>query len=235
MASPHSAQHPAGMSRTSIPAMWPPHSRTWLLAEFKKAGREVNYPRGSALFREDEMSQEIFIVNSGLIKLSLLSREGRKIIVRVAEARAVLGLNAALAQRGHEVTAEVVENASVRVIPVWELVSLLQIHPYAARAAMRLLLEEYDAVFSDIRRFTLPTVAGRLASLLLSWLEERRQKGHEESRIIVLLTHEELACMVGTSRETVSRVLQQFRREQLIAIKGSCITILRQRALEELV
>jgi CRP/FNR family transcriptional regulator, cyclic AMP receptor protein len=174
-------------------------------------------------------------VNSGRVKLSIASREGRTIIVRVAGPGTVLGLSAALQSRAHEVTAEVIENASVRAIPVREFLALLQERPSAAMAATRLVLEDHDAVFSDIRRFALPaTVAGRLASLLLGWLEERCQAGRKENRIIVSLTHEEIASMTGTSRETVSRVLQQFRREKLIAIKGVCLTVLRPEALEQL-
>ena len=213
----------------------PVSPRAEMLAEFEDVGSEVNHPRGSTLFREDEMPKQVFIVNSGRVKLAIASRDGRTIIVRVAGPGAVLGLSAALASRAHEVTAEVIENTSVRAIPVRDFMALLQRRPSAAMAATRLVLEEHDAVFSDIRRFALPaTVAGRLASLLLGWLAEPSRAGRKENRIIVPLTQEEIASMTGTSRETVSRVLQQFRREKLIATKGVCLTVLRPEALEQL-
>jgi CRP/FNR family transcriptional regulator len=206
-----------------------------MLAEFEDTGIEVSHPRGTTLFIEDEMPSHVMVVNSGRVKLSIASRDGRTVIVRVAGKGSVLGLSATLASRAHEVSAEVIENASVRMIPVREFMALLQKRPGAAVAATRLVLEEHDAVFSDVRRFALPaTVAGRLASLLLSWLQERSRSGHKENRIIVPLTHEEIASMTGTSRETVSRVLQQLRREKVIAIKGVCLTVLRPKALEQL-
>jgi CRP/FNR family transcriptional regulator, cyclic AMP receptor protein len=236
MQSPNFAPH---MSGTALSTM--EHSRmainprAEMMAEFDGAGSEVNHPRGTTLFMEDQAPTQVIIVNSGRVKLTIASREGRSIIVRVAGPGTVLGLSAALQSRAHEVTAEVIENASVREIPVREFMALLQKRPGAAMAATRLVLEEHDAVFSDIRRFALPaTIAGRLASLLLGWLEERGQAGGKENRIIVSLTHEEIASMTGTSRETVSRVLQQFRREKLIAIKGVCLTVLRPEALEQL-
>lgn len=226
-----SAIPPVAMSHHWTPV----NPRAEMLAEFEDAGNEINFARGTTLFREDEMPKQVIVVKSGLVKLSIASRDGRTVIVRVAGPGWVLGLGAALASRAHEVTAEVIENATVRAIPVREFMAFLEKSPGAALAATRLVLEEHDAVFSDIRRFALPaTVAGRLASLLLGWLDEKNRAGHKENRIIVPLTHEEIASMTGTSRETVSRVLQQFRREKLITIKGVCLTVLRRKALEQL-
>ena len=236
MQSPNFAPHMSGMPVASVKSNWmPANPREEMLAEFEDAGSEINFARGTTLFMEDEMPKQVIVVNSGRVKLAIAARDGRTIIVRVAGPGSVLGLSAVLASRAHEVTAEVLENAAVRAIPVREFMNLLEKRPSAALAATRLVLEEHDAVFSDIRRFALPaTVAGRIASLLLGWLDERCQSGHKENRIIVSLTHEEIASMTGTSRETVSRVLQQFRREKLIAIKGVCLTVLRPEALEQL-
>lgn len=235
MQAPNFAPQMSGMPLSAVPNQVSVDPRAEMLAEFEEAGSEVSYTRGTTLFMEDAAPTHVVIVNSGRVKLSIAARDGRSVIVRVAGAGSVLGLSAALASRAHEVSAEVIENASARAIPVREFMALLQKRPSAAMAATRLVLEEHDAVFSDIRRFALPaTVAGRLASLLLGWLEERSQKGRRENRIIVALTHEEIASMTGTSRETVSRVLQQFRRDKLIAIKGVCVTVLRREALEQL-
>ncbi len=236
MQSPNFAPHMSGMPLSAMEdSRMPANPRAEMLAEFEEVGSVVNHPRGTTLFMEDEMPKQVIMVSSGRVKLSIASRDGRTIIVRVAGPGTVLGLSAALASRAHEVTAEVLENASVRAIPVREFLSLLQRCPGAAMAATKLVLEEHDAVFGDIRRLALPaTVAGRLASLLLGWLDEPCQAGRKENRIIVSLTHEEIASMTGTSRETVSRVLQQFRREKLIAIKGVCLTVLRPEALERL-
>ena len=101
--------------------------------------------------------------------------------------------------------------------------------------ATRWALKEYQTLFDDICRLALPTtVAGRLAGLLLNWLKSRSQSGPTKQRLIVALTHEEIADMAGTSRETVSRTLQQFQRENVINIKGASLTILRPEALEQL-
>jgi len=199
------------------------------------AGIKASYPRGATLFMEGEQPQHVFIVRSGRIKLSVASQEGKTMILRIARSGAVLGLSATLASAPYEVTAEVIEAAQVQAIPVRDFLKYLENDPDAALAATHLMLKEYQAVFNDVRRLALPsTVAGRLANLLLEWLKDQFQSGRMERRLVVLLTQEEIAAMAGTSRETVSRVLQQFQREKVISVKGSSLTVLRPEILEQL-
>jgi CRP/FNR family cyclic AMP-dependent transcriptional regulator len=199
-----------------------------------KIGMETHYDRSEMLFSEGEMPQCVFIVRSGRIKVSVTSREGKTMIVRIAEAGHVLGLSAALGANQHEVSAEALEPCSVTAIQVTDFLGLLSRYPEAAMEATRWVLKEYQVVFSDVCRLALPTtIAGRLANLLLDWRKAGHQ-GHVNPSFTMTLTREEIAGMTGTSRETVSRVLQQFQREKLISIKGSSLTVLQPQALEQL-
>jgi len=206
-----------------------------IFPSLEDAGMEVSYPRGATLFMEGERPQHVFIVKSGRIKLSVASQGGKTMILRIARPGTVLGLSATLASAPYEVTAEVIEAAQVQAIPVRDFLKHLEKDPDAARAATRLMLKEYQAVFNDVRRLALPaTVAGRLANLLLEWLKDHLQSGRTEQRLVLSFTQEEIAAMAGTSRETVSRVLQQFQREKVISVKGSSLTVLRPEILEQL-
>ena len=210
-----------------------PQPRTFPCLE--DSGMEVTYPRGATLFMEGERPEHVFVVKSGRIKLSVASQEGKTMILRIARAGTVLGLSATLASGPHEVTAEVIEASRVQAIPVRDFLKHLENDSDAALAATHLILKEYQAVFNDVRRLALPsTVAGRLASLLLEWLKDHFQSGRTERRLTVSFTQEEIAAMAGTSRETVSRVLQQFQREKIISVKGSSLTVLRPELLEQL-
>ncbi len=205
------------------------------LAQLNTLGMEINYSRGGTVFNQGDAPQCVFLVLSGRIKLSVSSREGKTMILRIATAGDVLGLSAALNGAEHEVTAEALDNCQLKAIRVKDFLGFLQKYPQAAMEATRCTLQEYKAVFNDMRRLALPaTVAGRLADLLLEWLDARFQSGHTEKRVIVALTQEEIAGMTGTSRETVSRVLQQFQRDKFICMKGSSLTVLRPDALEQL-
>jgi CRP/FNR family transcriptional regulator len=146
----------------------------------------------------------------------------------------VLGISAAMSGTSHETTAEAVELCRVKAIRVSDFLRFLQNYPEASAEATSCLLREYRVVLNNVCRLALPnTVAGRLATLLLEWLDVRRATATaSDRRFIVALTQEEIASMTNTSRETVSRVLHQFQQDKLISIKGASVTILQPRALE---
>jgi CRP/FNR family cyclic AMP-dependent transcriptional regulator len=201
--------------------------------QFEAVAPEVSRSRGEALFVEGETPRYVFLICSGRIKLSVSSREGRTAILRIAGPGEILGISAAMSGSEHETTAEAVELCRVKAIRVSDFLQLLQKFPEASAEATSCLLREYRVVLNNVCRLALPnTVAGRLASLLLEWLESPRAAAANDRRFIVGLTQEEIASMTNTSRETVSRVLHQFQQDKLIRIKGASVTILQPHALE---
>lgn len=202
------------------------------LAQFEAIAPEVSHARGEALFVEGETPRHVYVICSGRVKLSVTSREGRTAILRIAGPGEVLGISAAMSGTAHETTADAVELCRVKAIRVSDFLRFLQIFPEASSEATSCLLREYRVVLNNVCRLALPnTVAGRLATLLLEWLDARRATAGDR-RFIVALTQEEIASMTNTSRETVSRILHQFQQDKLISIKGASVTILQPRALE---
>jgi len=203
---------------------------------FESMGVEKTYTRGDNLFVAGQMPGFVYILESGRVKLSVTSRDGKNMILRLAEAGDVLGLSSALNSSEYEISAEAVEYCRVKTIRSFEFVEFLQKYPAAAMEATQCLLQEHRYMFKDVCRLGLPTtVAGRLANLLLDWRERRVQSGNApEPRLTMTLTQEEIAGMTGTTRETVSRVLHQFQRDKLISIKGAFLTVLQPKALEQL-
>ncbi len=223
---------PASQVQTNPPFS---HLRGEAMSQFNAIAMEMSYPRGGQLFLEEEVPQCILVLTSGKVKLSVTSREGKNLILRIAGAGDILGLGAALAGSTHEVSAEAVEPCRAKVIRTKDFVAFLQKYPEAAMEATRCISNECQATFSNMRRLALPTtVAGRLANLLLEWLNTCLERGEKERRLTVALTQEEIAGMTNTSRESVSRVFQQFQREKLIAVKGASLTILQPQVLEQL-
>jgi CRP/FNR family transcriptional regulator, cyclic AMP receptor protein len=205
------------------------------LARFVAIAPEVGRSRGESLFLEGESPKYVFVICSGRIKLTVSSREGKSAILRIAGAGEILGLSAAMSGTAHETSAEAVELCRVKAIRVNDFLRFLQDYPEASAEATHCLLRDYRVVFNNVCRLALPnTVAGRLASLLLEWLDARHAASGNEHRFIVALTQEEIASMTNTSRETVSRVLHQFQQEKLISVKGASMTILQPEALEQL-
>jgi CRP/FNR family transcriptional regulator len=188
------------------------------LADYDQIGVMMSHARGAKLFSEGDPARNVFIICYGQVKVSSTSREGKTMILKIAGPGDVMGLSAVLADVPHEVTAEAIEPCQVKTIM------------HAAQS----LSGEYLTVFHDAKRLALSgSAAGRLARLLLDW-GRASANGKHELRFTLALTHEEIANMAGTSRETVTRLLNQFRRDQWITIKGASLTIIKPNELEKL-
>jgi CRP/FNR family transcriptional regulator len=204
------------------------------LAEFKSIGVQATLPKGATLFREEEPSNGVFLICTGQVKLSCTSKEGRTLILKIAMPGDVLGLGAVISGSRYEVTAETIEPTEIKSIRRDDFLSFIQKHGEASLHAAKALSQEYKAAFFDARRLALSgSSAARLASVLLDW-GKAASCGKSEMRFTMALTHEELANLVGSSRETITRMLGRFKKEKLIQVRGASILILSPEKLERL-
>jgi len=204
------------------------------LEDFESIGTHSTFPRGTKLFEESAPSQAVLVVCTGQVKLYCTSREGRTLILKIAMPGDLLGLGAVISGSKYEVTAETVQPTEIKSIRRDDFLCFLKKHGEASLHAAKSLSEEYKAAFFDARRLALSgSTAGRLASVLLDWARTE-SCGKAEMRLTMALTHEELANLVGCSRETMTRMLGRFKREKLIKMHGVSIHILSPEKLEQI-
>jgi CRP/FNR family cyclic AMP-dependent transcriptional regulator len=203
------------------------------LGSFSALGHQHTYPGGSVLFMEGQQARGAFVLCSGKVKLSTTSREGKILILKMASPGEVLGLSAVISNRRYEVTATTSAPCRVNFIHAEALVAFLRRHGEAGLRAAQAVSKEYQDGCLDIQEILMaPSSAGKLAKLLLSWTN-----GHnadQEVRVRTVLTHEEMAQMIGSSRETVTRVLSDLKKKQLIRLEGSTLVIRDRMRLEQL-
>lgn len=205
------------------------------IERFDDIAMQIAYPSRSIVFEEGQRAAGIFVVCSGQIKLSATSRDGRTMILKIAVPGDLLGLTATLNDLPYEVTAETLEPCQIRSVRRRDFLDFLGEYGDVSRHAAQAIAREYHEVFLDARRLALSgSAAGRLSQLLLDWARTS-SCGKPELRFTMALTHEELANMAGTSRETVTRLLNQFERDELIVRHGASIVILRPIELERMV
>lgn len=205
------------------------------LRDYACIGVQTGFQEGTTLFREGGRSSHVFIICTGQVKLSCTSREGKTLILRIAMPGDVLGLGAVISGSAYEVTAKTLQPTQVKSIRRQEFISFLEKHGEGSLHAAKALSEDYKAAFFDARLLALSgSAAARLASVLLEWGKAAATCGKFEMRFTMALTHEELANMVGSSRETVTRMLTRFKKEHLIQVHGSSILILAPDLLERL-
>jgi CRP/FNR family transcriptional regulator len=194
------------------------------------------YPKGSLLFVEGEQPRGIFILCSGKAKLTTSSTEGRVLIVKIAEPGEVLGASATILGKAYEVSAETLEPSQLNFVKREDFLKFLNTNAEACMHAAQQLSEKYHAAQREIRSLGLAQTTGeKLAKLLLDWCVRNGEPTPKGVRLKVLLTHEEMAQMIGTTRETVTRLLSDFRRRKIIDVKGSTLLVLQKSELEQLV
>lgn len=193
------------------------------------------YPKGSVLFVEGQAARGVFILCKGSVKLTATSARGRSLIVRVAEAGEVLGLAATVSEAAYEVTAETLEPTEVNFLPRTELVDFLQRQGDVALRVAQHLSMELRRAYQQVTRIALaPTARAKLAGLLLDWAQQNARPEKDGMSFPLRLTHEGIGELIGSSRETVTRLLNELRREGAIRVKGTLITVPDPSRLEEI-
>jgi CRP/FNR family cyclic AMP-dependent transcriptional regulator len=209
----------------------PPSAMT-MLEEITYAGV---YPKGSLLFVEGEKPRGVFILCSGRVKLTESSADGRTLIVKSCEPGEILGISSTILGNPYDVAAETLEPSQANFIKREEFLRFLSLHAEACVHTAQQLSEKYQAAQHEIRSLGLAqSTSEKLARLLLDWSEHGEENGGG-IRLKVLLTHGEIAQMLGTTRETVTRLLAQFKKKSLIDVRGSTVLVTNREGLQTLV
>jgi CRP/FNR family transcriptional regulator, cyclic AMP receptor protein len=205
------------------------------LQAFEAIKLSMTYPVGSVLFIEGDAPQGVFVIAKGRVKLSLASENGKVMILRMVKAGEILGLHGVISNVGFQATAETVEPCQVNFVKREDFLRYLREQPQAALLAAKQLSESYQETCEQLRAIGLSSSAReKVAKFLLDWSEsgERRKEG---VRVRFTLTHEEIGQLVGASRETITRVLSDFKERQWIIIRGSVLLLRDTAALEGVV
>src|SRR5215472_11836 len=208
-----------------------------VLADLELVTSTISLPPQAALFTQGEDARCLYLICNGYLKLTAGRLQDRQMIVRVAGPGSVLGLYAVLSHGVYEVSAESLTPAQLRPVERERFLSFLRTHKEAQMRAVQCICQEYRFALQDACRIALAeTVAARLGRLLL---ELGHQIGeHLDTgafRFPLLLTHEEMASMACTTRETVTRTLGQFRKDGWITIEDSIVTVNQPERLQGLI
>jgi len=194
----------------------------------KSMNRSRFHDRGTVLFAEGDKVEGVYILRTGNAAVSVSSSEGRLVILRVAHAGEVLGLNCVLCNSFYDTTVKTLSPCCIDFISRAELIEFIERNPDGANALLTVLSRELSQLTERTRSLLLPpTASARLANLLL-------ECSRESPRIEKVFTQEDLAHMIGSSRETVTRLFTSLRGRKIIEITSDCVVILDRKALENL-
>ncbi len=195
----------------------------------------TTYPTGAVLFAEGQAPRGVFIVRRGRVKLSICGSDGRTLILRIVDPGCPLGVAAVVSGRPYEATAETQEPSEISFLRHSDLLQLMRQHGEFALWVTQHISADYASTCREIRDLILSDSASeKLARLLVGWLDQNTTSKNP-SQMKLALTHEEIGQMIGSSRETVSRLFAGFKKQRIIQQTGSTLVIPNRVALESLI
>lgn len=208
---------------------------TKTLEAFEKIKFPSSLPRASVLFVEGQTPRGIYLLCKGRVKLSVNSSDGKTMILKIAEPGEVLGLHACVTGIPYELTAETAQPCQVVFIKREDFQKFLAEHGDACLMAAQHLSSTCHTAYDTIRTIGLSHSASEKLARMLLELAVEGEATKDGIRVKLALTHEEIAQIIGTSRETVTRLLANFRKKQMAVLKGSTLMIKNKASLERLV
>ena len=203
-------------------------------ADFNGVRSQAVYPAGAILFLENQDPRGVFVLCGGEVKLSISSSGGKTLILRIAKPGEILGLMATMSGNPYEVTAETLHPCQVSIVRRDDFLRFVGKHAEAYQGVARQLSSNYSGTCKQLRTVGLSSSAPeKLARLLLDWSAETKDT-RPGTQIKLPLTHEEIAEFIGTTRETVTRTLSDFKGRRLVSLQGSTLLICDRPTLESI-
>src|SRR5579872_487433 len=205
------------------------------LAAFNQIKHPAVFHEGAVVFLEGQTARGIFMLCQGQAKLSTTTSDGRTFMLRIAKAGEVLGLHAVVTGKPYELTVETMQPSQLDFVSREDVLRFLKEHGDACLHAAQHISRDYQDACNVVRSIGLShSISERLAKFLL----ESSAEGEVDNGVIrtkLALTHQDIAQLIGTSRETITRTLSEFRKKRFVEIKGSTLIIRDKDALGRLV
>jgi len=187
---------------------------------------ERKYLKGEIIFFEDNNDENLYILLDGRVKLTMLSPEGKEKAISILQVGDIFGEMSLFDQDTTPITAEVIDDARLVSVPFQDLEEIIRQEPEVAIKIIEALAKRSRLLTSQIRELVFQDAEGRLASLLMRFIEDFGVEVKSGYLIDIVLTHQEIANLMGSSRVTVTKLLNQFIDEGIIKIHKRKIVVM---------
>lgn len=191
------------------------------------------FHRGAVIRHPNEPQNMVYLIKEGRVKISRYSPDGREQILTLLEPGGMFG-ELALVRETEPVHVEALEDTLLCELYRDDFLALIRRQPEVMLHTIKVLAERLRLAEEEIADLVFRDVSGRLASLLLRLAEAYGQKGEGGLRLTLRLTHQDIASMIGATRETVTSTLSRFREVGSIEIDQRYIVIKNREKLRRL-
>ncbi|MBJ6144148.1 Crp/Fnr family transcriptional regulator [Hymenobacter sp. BT559] len=203
------------------------------LASINSNKTTLHYQKGQYIYHEGSQAMGLFCINQGKIKLAKAAGDNKEQIVHLLREGGVMGYRALVAGSRYTHSAVALEDCVVCFMPRLDFLQLVQGNQQFAMGLMQLLAQTLGLAEERMLHLAYKPVRERLAGALL-FVQQTFHREDEALPFRIALGREDLAALVGTAKETVSRLLSEFKDAGMIVTRGSQITILKPLRLQEL-
>jgi len=203
------------------------------LRQLQKGMSRLEVKKGGVVFREGTFPKGVYLVQKGKVKIYQTNRDGKQQIVYIYRHGELMGYRPIISGEPNPVSAAALEDTLLTFIPKKHFLRALDTAPLLTKKLMVNLAHEFSVWVNKVSIFAQQPVRERVA-LSLRILSEKYKKDDQQFPVVIDLSREDLANYVGTSVETLVRMLRQLKDEQIIRSAGRKITVLRPDLLEEI-
>jgi CRP-like cAMP-binding protein len=196
----------------------------------------ADYPSGHIFYAPEEQGDRLLILQRGRVRLYKLSPEGRALTLMVLEPPAIFGETMLVDQWIQDSFAEAMSDCTVGALGREELRGVLSAYPVVALRFMAVMSQRLRALENKLADVAFKSVPQRLATVLLNLADiQPDQPASTTPPAVVRYTHQQLAEMIGSYRETVTKAIGEFREAGLIRIEEDAIYLTDMARLQALV
>lgn len=183
------------------------------------------YKKGEILFREGSYPTGIYYIKKGKVKKYKTDKEGKEQIFYVCKKGELLGYHALISEEKYSDTTATIEESEIAFIPKDDFLKAVQTSSVLSNRLLKVLSHEFGVLVNSLTVFAQRTVRERLALCLILLRDKYKKEENSMAPVELDLSRDDLAKFVGTARETLVRLLHDFKEEQLIETNGRKIIL----------
>lgn len=194
-------------------------------AEFESHARREQYARGEFVFRAGEPSESVYLLRDGRVKIFQMTAPGREAILWFCLPGELFGLAEMMGGGGRPINAQACDACDVLSVRRQEFQALVEAHPKIALLSMQMLASRLRALGDTFANLVADDADTRIAKLILRLAAVHGERHGRDVWLGLPLTHQEIANMAGTSRQTVTQVMNDLKRRGMLGVDGHRIRI----------
>ena len=192
------------------------------------------FGKGELIHSPFDRAESLYMVEQGRVRLYRSAADGRQLTLSMLDAGAVFGRLAGQERETYDCYAEALEDCCLRTLRPDELDRLINHHPQIAQNLLSALSQRLSDAEDQLESIAFHSVPSRLAAMLLRLMDRYGRVTPAGIRIDQRFTHMQLAEMVGTSRETLTKVINELREAGMVDVRERMVWVLDADRLEQL-